>query len=120
MKNNWISVTERLPEEGKLVFILAGKHIGDVYVARLRRGISKDERQKMANGELSDPNELCWNGTTYEYVPRSRLWKGCDEEGNNHRPYCWDSNASGMRFPGQSVTHWMPIPEIPKMEVGRG
>lgn len=31
--------------------------------------------------------------------------------GNNHKPYAWEDGP--MKWFGQDVTHWMPVPESP-------
>ena len=118
-KTEWISVAERLPEEGKYVLVLVGK--SDPQVACLRKGISKAEREQMRRGEIPDPVEYGWNyrdGVTF--TKRSRIFKDCDEDGNNLVPYRWFANGGPMAWFGQDVTYWMPIPEIPKLEVNRG
>lgn len=117
-KNNWIPVTERLPEEGEYVFVLVGG--GSPQVARLSKGISMAEREQMIRGEIPDPVEYGWNyrdGVTF--TKRSRVIKSCDEDGNNLVPYRWFANGGLMQWFGQDVTHWMPIPELEGENNGR-
>lgn len=114
-KNSWISVTERLPEEGVYVLVLVGQ--SDPQVACMRKGISKAEREQMIRGEIPDPVEWGWNyrdGVTF--TKRSSVIKNFDEDGNNRVPYKWFANGGPMEWWGQSVTHWMLIPELPKLE----
>ena len=40
--------------------------------------------------------------------PRKRTFSGPDEEGNNRRPYHWDTFGPGSFF-GQEITRWMEI-----------
>jgi hypothetical protein len=104
-------VDERLPEEGKYVIVW----VGSVQVARIEKGITEEERQKMKNGEVEDRIEYGWSQST-GCIPlkRSNLYKACDVHGNNRVPYCWKANGGPMEWFGQKVTHWMPLPEPPK------
>ena len=110
-QSGWISVEERLPEEGKYVIVW----VGSVQVARIEKGITEEERQKMKNGEVEDRIEYGWSQST-GCIPlkRSNLYKACDVHGNNRVPYCWKANGGPMEWFGQNVTHWMPMPEPPK------
>lgn len=114
-KQEWISVDERLPKEGEYVIVW----VGSVQVARIEKGITEEERQKMKNGEVEDRIEYGWSRST-GCIPlkRSNLYKACDVHGNNHVPYCWKANGGPMEWFGQNVTHWMPLPEAPKMKGG--
>lgn len=90
----WIPVTEMLPEDGQKVLIYDGnaeQWKPSVNVARFRKGKTKEELAKIHYACIS----------------------GADEDGNNKRPYCWDSTHSHMSWFGQYVTHWMPLPEHP-------
>lgn len=111
----WISVKERLPEEGKYVIVW----VGSAQVARIEKGITEEERQKMKNGEIEDRIEYGWSQSTgFMPLKRSDLYKSCDVFGNNLVPYCWKANGGPMEWFGQNVTHWMPLPEPPKMKGG--
>lgn len=110
-KDAWISVKSRLPEEDEYVLIWVD---GDCQVARIEKGISIADREKMKNGELPDPCETVWNRSDgYHEVRRSKLYCGADEHGNNLVPYRWKANGGPMEWFGQEVTHWMPLPEGP-------
>ena len=63
----WISVDERLPEEGKYVIVW----VGSVQVAKIEKGITEEERQKMKNGEVEDRIEYGWSQST-GYMPLKR------------------------------------------------
>jgi hypothetical protein len=107
----WISVEERLPEEGKYVIVW----VGSAQVARIEKGITEEERQKMKNGEVEDIIEYGWSQSTgFMPLKRSNLYKACDVHGNNRVPYCWKANGGPIEWFGQNVTHWMPLPEPPK------
>jgi hypothetical protein len=114
-KQEWISVKERLPEEGKCVIVW----VGSVQVAMIEKGITEEERQKMKNGEVEDRIEYGWSQST-GCIPlkRSNLYRACDVHGNNRVPYCWKANGGPMEWFGQNVTHWIPLPEAPKMKGG--
>ena len=114
-KQEWISVDDRLPEEGKYVIVW----VGSVQVARIEKGITEEERQKMKNGEIDDRIEYGWiQSTVCIPLKRSDLYKACDVHGNNRVPYRWKANGGPMEWFGQNVTHWMPLPETPKMKGG--
>lgn len=51
----WIPVTERLPEENVYVLVWCG----EVKIARIVYGISKEQRAKMKEGEIDDPS-ISW------------------------------------------------------------
>ena len=91
----WISVKDRLPDDGETVLIYDGNAFQwspSVNSAIFRRGKTKEELK--ANGY--------------------RSIAGCDEDGNNKKPYAWYCPHSHMSWFGQYVTHWMPLPEPPK------
>lgn len=93
--SNWISVDEKLPENGQMVMIFDGNAIqwkSEISVAVFYKGRTAEEMKKLSFG------------TIY----------GCDEYGNNKKPYNWHCPHSHMVWFGQYVTHWMPLPEPPK------
>lgn len=101
---DWISVEDRLPDEGKAVLCMTtitnhfmGGELQNIKIAALRKGLSIKEREKMkANGD-----------------ERWRIQTGNDEGvGNNMRPYSWSGFGASDYF-GQEVTHWMPLPNPP-------
>lgn len=109
-KGEWISVEDRLPEEKEYVMIWCG----ECQIARIEKGISKEQREAMKRGELDDPCESGWTlSTGYFTLKRSQAYKACDEQGNNRVPYCWYPNGGPMSWFGQNVTHWMPLPKPP-------
>lgn len=101
----WISTDVELPSDGQKVLIYAGNYSQDYkyHVATFWRGISLDEREKMKIGDLPNPD--------YQGRKRSDVYMGCDEGGNNEKPYIWD--VSPLTLFGQYVTHWMPLPTKP-------
>lgn len=101
----WISTDVELPSEGQEVLIYAGNYSQEdkYHVATFWRGISLDEREKMKIGDLPNPD--------YQGRKRSDVYRGCDEHGNNEKPYIWD--ISPLTLFGQYVTHWMPLPTKP-------
>lgn len=116
-KQEWISVEERLPEENVYVLIAVENSI---QVARIIKGISEEKREKMKNGELPDPEETCFAADKIITLRRSQLYHSGDVWGNNLVPYYWKANGGPMEWFGQNITHWMPLPEPPKMKGGEG
>lgn len=111
---DWISVKECLPEEGVPVLIYLG---GSVEVARIEKGISMEEREKMKSGELPDKEEFGYvPGIPPFILKRSSAFKGADEFGNNAVPYRWYAQSGPMQWFGQRVSHWMPIPDPPETD----
>ena len=104
----WIPCSERLPEENVYVLVWCG----EVKIARIIRGISKEQRAKMQEGIIDDPVSWGWNlSNGYFEVKRSESYRTCDEYCNNKVPYCWDC-IYGEVF-GQDVKAWMPLPPKP-------
>ena len=102
----WIPCSERLPKENVYVLVWCG----EVKIARIIHGISKEQRIKMQEGTIDDPVSDGWNlSNGYFQVKRSETYRTCDEYGNNKVPYCWDC-IYGEMF-GQDVKAWMPLPE---------
>lgn len=116
-KQEWISVEERLPEENVYVLIAVENSI---QVARIIKGISEEKREKMKNGELPDSEETCFAADKIITLRRSQLYRSGDVWGNNLVPYYWKANGGPMEWFGQNITHWMPLPEPPKMKGGEG
>lgn len=107
---NWISIKDSLPDENEYVLIWCGQF----QIARIEKGITAEEREAMKHGDMPDPSETTWAASTgYVQRKRSDLIKACDVQGNNKVPYCWYANGGLMRWRGQDVTHWQPLPESP-------
>ena len=107
---NWISTDIELPEERKYVLARHNRetwHDSDdqfgvnFVVVKCIKGISKLEREKMKLNKV-----ICKDYN----VERWKIIKSGDEDGNNEKPYCWDTFGSTSFF-GQEITHWMPIPK---------
>jgi hypothetical protein len=116
--NTWISVEDRLPEDGKYVIVhLIGKPWGDskdpvgVFhdVAQTVIGISQETRERMKSGEILDPEE--WTGDGY--IQRSRIHRFGDEGFNNQRAFGFKPFGPGSHW-GHEVDYWMEIPELPE------
>ena len=110
--NEWISVSDKLPEEKE--YVLIAMH-DVIEVARIEKGISQEERRKMKSGEIPDAEEFGYEpGKPPFVVKRSASIKAADQEGNNLVPYIWRARPGPMEWFGQYVTHWMSLPESPK------
>jgi len=115
----WISVDDKLPKDMEVVIIYAGNYQqSQKYdIARFEKGISLEEREKMKNGELTFEMKsgVHYNGSLdkpiYTEQERWLVFLSSDEHGNNQKPYSWSSLP--MRYFGQDVTHWMPLPSVP-------
>lgn len=113
-QSEWISMEEKLPNEGEEVLIYAG----EIGVAKLVRGISEEERRKMKNEEMPDPTEHVWSlSTGWREIKRSDIYRAEDEGFNNLKPFRFVGNGNAQ-WCGQNVTHWMPLPEPPQMKGG--
>lgn len=113
--SEWISVSDKLPEEKE--YVLIAMH-DVIEVARIEKGISQEERRKMKSGEIPDAEEFGYEpGKPPFVVKRSDSIKAADQEGNNLVPYIWRARSGPMEWFGQYVTHWMPLPESPKEEL---
>lgn len=120
---SWIEIKSEndLPEEGK--YVLARHNRGtwidsddqanvNCVVVKLVRGISVEERGKMERGDLPQTLEKGWClSEGWREINRSQVYRSEDEDGNNEKPYNWESFGAGSFF-GQSITHWMPIPPL--------
>ena len=76
---------------------------GDCYL-RLINSVDKQFQAVFYKGRTAEEMKKLSFGTIY----------GCDEYGNNKKPYNWHCPHSHMVWFGQYVTHWMPLPEPPK------
>lgn len=113
-QSEWISVEDDLPKEGEDVQIW----IGSTKSARIRKGITEEERQKMRNGELPNPQNVYWcisQGDTL--IERSEIYTSADVHGNNLVPYCWELDGGNTLF-GQYVKYWKHQPQPPEMKGG--
>ena len=122
----WISVKDRLPDEGKYVVVRHNRGTWhdstdqenvNCVVAKLVIGLSQEEREKMKAGLMPENTECGWclsDGWTD--TPRYLVYKREDEHFNNKKPYCWNTFGPNS-FNGQEITHWMPLPEPPKEEI---
>jgi hypothetical protein len=110
----WISVEDKLPKPDQMVLIYAGNYRqSQKYdVVKFEKGISQEERQQMKDGLLADEGVNVYSNGHQVVAKRSSMFTASDEEGNNTKPYSW-SNLP-MRYFGQDVTHWMPLPSPPK------
>lgn len=117
--DSWISVDNQLPNDGDYVLIYAGNYPqSQKYdIVRFEKGISLEEREKMKNGELPFEMQNCvhydgsWHKPIYTKSERWKVFTSSDEHGNNQKPYSWSNPP--MKYFGQDVTHWMPLPSIP-------
>ena len=98
----WHLTKDKLPEENRLVIIYVpdepwswhGK--GDIHykIAWLVRGLSKEDRKKLAKDD-----------------PRKNTYCNADEHGNNLVPYCWEEFGPDCYF-GQEVKAWAYFDEF--------
>lgn len=110
----WISVEDDLPNEGEDLLIW----IGSAKSARIRKGITEEERQKMRNGELPNPKNEYWcKSQGYTLIERSEIYTSADVHGNNLVPYCWELDGGNTLF-GQRVKYWAHQPQPPKKKGG--
>lgn len=122
----WISTKDKLPEEGK--YVLARHNRGtwhdsddqenvNCVVVKLKKGISKEERELMKIGKLESKTTKfidcggLWSGSV-RHIPRHKITYPEDEHGNNLVPYYWDGFGADSFF-GQTITHWTPIKPLP-------
>ena len=105
----WVRTDVVLPPEGQEVLIWTDM----IHIARRsERGITKEEREKMRRGELTNPIETGISMHEVARCPRSEIYKDEDEWGNNQKPYNWIGRGHSKFF-GQEVKWWMPLPTRP-------
>ena len=86
-------------------------------VVKFVRGISKEEREKMKNGEIPDPVDVGYSRPTPPGVwvehknKRSSVYASADEYGNNLVPYIWEPFGPSS-YLGQAVDVWARLPII--------
>lgn len=96
VRPRWISVEERLPENGQVVLC----YWWNVHCCE-RDNLSVMRFRK---------------GRTAEELKDAKCFSRSDQWGNNKKPYCWDDPHGPLSLFGQEVTHWMELPEPPKEE----
>lgn len=95
-QNGWVSVEDRLPDDGDVVLIKTNK--ANVLGAR--------------NQLMQYHVATFCKGRNATEVKRSRVQQYADECGNNRRPYRWSGDGPCDWF-GQEVEYWMPLPAAP-------
>lgn len=107
---NWISVTDRLPPDGRLVLVWCGTYA----IAKFETGITEETRKAMKSGDIDDPiEEVYLPNTGYAKIRRSSVYRSSDVAFNNLLPYCWWVSG-GNALKGQDVTHWADLPNSPQ------
>ena len=96
----WVAVVDRLPRHHQAVLVRRSR---DNWGADHFLG---DQPAKIWRWQA------CWfvKGRTAEELSSTDVIRGCDQDGNNLVPYCWEVFGPGTLF-GQDVSHWMPISE---------
>lgn len=120
-EGKWVSVKDELPIEGNyvLVHVINRPWIGEddvdgkfYKVAKLKNGITKDQRDSMRLGLLHDPKDSVLDREQgYQNVKRSDIYSSEDEHGNNKFPYIWETFGVD-KFTGDEVDYWMYITPI--------
>lgn len=93
----WVSVKDRLPEDGQRVLI---RHTRGTWIAH-------------------DPETVNYvvakfvRGKTAEECKKLGVYTFADVHGNNLVPYRWDCFGPDSFF-GQDVDYWMPLPKPPE------
>ena len=99
----WILCEDDLPPENTEVLTYGGYGYN---IAKLQKGISKEDRKKMQKGEIEDPQLYGWNlSNGYFKYKRSESYSSCDENSNNLKPYNWKLQNGNELF-GQDVKAW--------------
>ena len=99
----WTLCEEYLPPENTEVLTYGGYGYN---IAKLQKGISKEDRKKMQKGEINDPQLYGWNPSNgYFKYKRSESYPSCDENFNNLKPYNWKLKNGNELF-GQDVKAW--------------
>lgn len=99
----WILCEDDLPSENTEVLTYGGYGYN---IAKLQKGISKEDRKKMQKGEVEDPQLYGWNlSNGYFKYKRSESYPSCDEYFNNLKPYNWKLKNGNELF-GQDVKAW--------------
>ena len=127
-----INVSDRLPPED--TYVLAHLTLtnwiekkdtegGRLWrVVKLIKGISKEDRRRMIDGDLADPRTTVhtyYNEThSITDVRRSSTIRAEDEGWNNLVPFIWDEFGPGCYF-GQEVDAWCELPPSPKNKEGK-
>ena len=119
LKNvNWVSVKDKLPEEGKYVLgWYSPKHVdqanANCVVVKLKKGISLEERKLMKEGKLPSKKITgrirMWGQLIPFEEDRCDFYEDSDEGGKNHVPYIWKERNGINPTPGQDITHWSQI-----------
>lgn len=117
------NVNDELPPDRSYVLIhLTNDNWGDPddklgnrywKVAKIIRGLSLKDREKMGKGEIDDPLECGYifpDGIRTEQK-RSNTYHEEDEYGNNKVPYIWSEFGTSSYF-GQEVDFWCNLPNI--------
>ena len=109
--DRWISTCWQLPSEGVAVLIWDGS----CHVAKIRRGISEENRAAMRRGEMPDPVSDYWSALSGNVrLKRSEMYTSADVFGNNLVPYCWEEASGPHHWHGQDMKFWMPLPPKPE------
>ena len=95
ISREWIPVADSLPESGKPVLVACGKTVlRAAYAAKFT--LSEDDWGYWNDGDGAEYSEA--DDTTY-WPEGWYEWNECEE-------VHW-------ALPGNSVTHWMPLPKLP-------
>lgn len=117
MNDPWISVKDDLPKDGELVCVkfwdCHSPHGYGSCLAKIRFGISQEQRDSMKRGELPDPLHEVWSlPYGWHFVRRSSMVSLGDEYGNNAVPYEWECHQSPRTLFGQQVYAWASLSSL--------